>query len=68
MTDLSQSEASEAMFRSLMHRAEEKVLYVSPPYNSAKAREAFLHGYEQALRDLSRGWLGDLTSRGRSES
>jgi hypothetical protein len=57
MTDLGQSEASEIAFRSLMRQAEEKVLHVSPPYSSAKAREAFLQGYETALRDLSRGWL-----------
>lgn len=54
---LRQSGDSEMVFRSLMRQAEEKVLHVSPPYQSAKAREAFLHGYEQALRDLSRGWL-----------
>ena len=51
------TESQDRLFRALMRQANEKVLHVSPPYSSESVRAAFLHGYETALRDLSRGWL-----------
>lgn len=44
-------------YRLMLREAEDRVLYVSPPYADESARRAFLSGYETALHDIARGFL-----------
>lgn len=47
----------EAQARYQLERAQERGLFVSPPFMHAKEQAAFLSGYETALRDLAEGKL-----------
>lgn len=45
--------------RELLRQAEQRTLYVSPPYADERCQQAYLSGYEAALGDLAKGWLTD---------
>lgn len=51
----------------LLNQAKDKVLYVSPPYQSGEARAAFLSGYHACLSDIAKGQLDvtDAAGKGR---